>query len=394
MSATHPYNPGRSNYLLWICRLLVGLLFIFSGLIKANDPIGFAYKLQEYFEVFHMGFLNDYAVGIAILLCGIEIILGGWLLLGIYGRFVAWGLLLLILFFSFLTFYSAYFEVVKSCGCFGDAIPLSPWQSFAKDVVLFILILVIFLYRRQISPIITHNGAQVALSVLIVLFSFGIGVYTYSYLPVIDFLPYKEGNHLPSLMHVPEGAPADEYEIVYHIKHKQSQEEKDVTDKVYLDEKIWEDSDWEIVGDPESKLISEGYHAPIQDLRISDAGGEVEFTEELLANPYYNFIVVAYDLNDTNLDALGKINAIALNASDQYNTRTVLLTASAAAQVEAVDKGMKLFMEPFYADAVPLKSMVRSNPGVLLMKEGTVIKKWHFRTFPNFETLANEYLAH
>src|SRR5690606_21108767 len=130
----------RTNYLLGIARTFTGILFIFSGLIKANDPTGFGYKLEEYFHVFGTHFLNDYAVSLAVVICGLEILLGALLLLGFWGRKVAWGLLLLILFFTFLTFYSAFFEVVPSCGCFGDAIPLTPWQSFGKDLVLLALI--------------------------------------------------------------------------------------------------------------------------------------------------------------------------------------------------------------------------------------------------------------
>ena len=141
------------NGLIWFCRIAVGLLFIFSGLIKINDPLGFSYKLEEYFEVFHITFLNGFAVGIAIILCALEIILGFALLIGVRAKQVAWGLLLLIIFFSFLTFYSAYFKVVQTCGCFGDAIPLTPWQSFSKDLILLLLILVLFKNRTIINPL-------------------------------------------------------------------------------------------------------------------------------------------------------------------------------------------------------------------------------------------------
>src|ERR1700749_2178978 len=141
------------NGSLWFCRIGVGLLFIFSGLIKANDPLGFSYKLEEYFEVFHITFLNGLAVTIAILLCALEMILGFALLIGVRAKQVAWGLLLLIIFFAFLTFYSAYFKVVQTCGCFGDAIPLTPWQSFTKDLVLLLLILILFKNRDSIKPL-------------------------------------------------------------------------------------------------------------------------------------------------------------------------------------------------------------------------------------------------
>src|SRR6201985_148522 len=139
--------------LIWLCRILVGLLFIFSGLIKINDPLGFSYKLEEYFEVFHLTFLNGFALSLSIILCSLEIILGFALLIGARAVSVVWGLLLLIIFFAFLTFYSAYFKVVQTCGCFGDAILLTPWQSFSKDLVLLLLIIILFVNRKIISPL-------------------------------------------------------------------------------------------------------------------------------------------------------------------------------------------------------------------------------------------------
>src|SRR5690554_4329141 len=183
-----------------IVRILTGALFVFSGLIKANDPVGFGYKLQEYFLVFKMEFFHDYATEIAVIICSIEILLGGLLLLGFWRKQVVWGLLLMILFFTFLTFYSAFFEVVTSCGCFGDAIPLTPWQSFIKDLVLLLLIAILFYYKDQIKPIIEDFYTQSILTTCIVVISIGFGVYTYNFLPIIDFLPYKTGNNLPSLM--------------------------------------------------------------------------------------------------------------------------------------------------------------------------------------------------
>src|SRR6201991_4852094 len=146
---------NKTSPLLWAARILVGLLFIFSGLVKINDPLGFSYKLEEYFEVFHITFLNGFALSISIILCSLEIILGFALLIGVRAVSVAWGLLLLIIFFAFLTFYSAYFQVVQTCGCFGDAIPLTPWQSFSKDLVLLLLIVVLFINRENIRPLFT-----------------------------------------------------------------------------------------------------------------------------------------------------------------------------------------------------------------------------------------------
>ena len=133
------------NILTTISRILVGVLFIISGFIKANDPLGFSYKLNEYFTVFHIDWMSHVSLELAMFICVIEVALGFALLLGAKMRLVAWSLLLMIIFFSFLTFYSAYFDVVKDCGCFGDALHLTPWQSFTKDAVLLVLILIIFI---------------------------------------------------------------------------------------------------------------------------------------------------------------------------------------------------------------------------------------------------------
>jgi len=390
MQTTQTYT--RTNYLLIISRIVTGMLFIFSGFIKANDPTGFGYKLEEYFHVFGTHFLNDYAIALAVVICGLEILLGALLLLGFWGRTVAWGLLLLILFFTFLTFYSAFFEVVTSCGCFGDAIPLTPWQSFGKDLVLLLLILVIFVNRNQINPLISGWFTQSIITVMVVVVSLGIGIYTLNFLPFIDFLPYKKGNNLPRLMTLPAGEVGDQYEIIYTLKNKASGEEKKVSDKVYLAEELWKDENWEIIGDPKSKLVKKGYQIPISDLLISDANGD-DMTHELIENPYYNLIVVAWDLEKTNLEALRKINALVMNAAEAYNIRSVLLTASSTQEAEQISDELNLLAEIFYADAVPLKSMVRANPGILLMQNGTVIDKWHYNTLPGFDTLDKLYFS-
>ena len=378
------------NIGLQITRVIVGLLFIFSGLIKANDPMGFGYKLQEYFEVFHIAFLHDYATALAIFLCTLEIILGALLLLGLWSVRVAWGLLLIIIFFTFLTFYSAFFEVVTSCGCFGDAIPLSPWQSFSKDLVLLAMILLIFKKKDQIQPLIKKESVHKFVAVLVVVASLGFGLYTTNFLPILDFLPYKVGNNIPELMRVPPGAPQDEYEITYTLKNKQSSETQKMTDKEYLRTEIWKDKNWEIIGEPESKLIKKGFDLKIKDLKITDSQG-TDYNAELLENPFYNLVIVAYDLSKADQQAIGDLNALAINAAENFNIRTVFLTSNSVQDAELFSKKNKLVMELFFADAIPLKSMVRSNPGLILLRGGTVVNKWHYNNLPSYEALASEY---
>jgi uncharacterized membrane protein YphA (DoxX/SURF4 family) len=371
-------------------RILVGTLFIVSGLIKANDTVGFGYKLEEYFDVFHIPVLGTFATSIAMLLCTIEIVLGALLLFGFWSRKVTVALLGTIIFFTFLTFVSAVFKVVASCGCFGDAIPLTPWESFSKDLILLILIVFLYFKRDYIKPFTTSKQVQVRLTALIVVLSFLFSQYTYNALPIVDFLPYKVGANIPELMKIPKGAMPDEYQIFYHLKNKSTGETKELNDKEYLKTGIWKDNNWEIVGTPDRKLVKEGYNVKIKDLNINDASG-TDYTKELIENPYYNLVIVAYDLKHTDEKAIANLNGIALKAAEQYNIRTVLLTSNSAEDAQAFTEKNKLLIEVFYADAVPLKSMVRANPGILLLKNGIVVNKWHYHTMPSFEKLTKDY---
>jgi uncharacterized membrane protein YphA (DoxX/SURF4 family) len=373
-----------------VSRILVGALFIISGLIKANDTIGFGYKLEEYFDVFHIPVLGQFATAIAMLLCTIEVVLGALLLLGFWARKVTVALLATIIFFTFLTFVSAVFKVVTSCGCFGDAIPLTPWESFSKDLILLILIVYLYINRLSITPLVHKVRIQQFAAGLLIMLTLLFCLYTYNALPVVDFLPYKLGANIPALMKIPEGAKPDEYEMIYRLKNKATGETKEINDKEYLKSGIWKDNNWEITGTPDRKLVKKGYEVKIKDLNISDASG-TDYTKELIENPYYNLIVVVYDLNKTNEAAIAEINRTALKAAEQYNIRTVLLTSNSAQDAAAFVQRNKLLIEVFYADAVPLKSMVRANPGILLLKNGVVINKWHYHTMPVFEKLAEDY---
>jgi uncharacterized membrane protein YphA (DoxX/SURF4 family) len=382
-------NNNKALVWVWIARILVGLLFIFSGLIKANDPLGFSYKLEEYFEVFHITFLNTLALSMAIVLCALEMIFGFALLIGVRAKQVAWGLLLLIIFFSFLTFYSAFFKVVQTCGCFGDAIVLTPWQSFSKDLVLLLLILVLFKNRAIISPLFTPKTSD-RLLILSTIITLGIGIYTYNFLPVMDFLPYKIGANISDEMKTPPGAQPDEFEQTYHLKNKATGATKVMNDKDYVKSNIWKDNNWQVVGDPESRLIKKGFTPKIQDFSVQDAQHN-DYTNELLNNPYYSLIIVAWDINNTDTTAIDRLNALALNLTQNYNTRTILLTASPVREAATFVKKHHLVSEIFYADGVPLKSMVRANPGIVLLKNGTIINKWHYHNVPKYEDLVKQY---
>ncbi|MBD1394343.1 BT_3928 family protein [Mucilaginibacter glaciei] len=379
------------NALVWFCRIAVGLLFIFSGVIKANDPLGFSYKLEEYFEVFHLTSLNGFALSMAIILCALEMILGFALLIGARAISVVWGLLLLIVFFGFLTFYSAFFKVVQTCGCFGDAIPLTPWQSFGKDMILLALVLVLFVNKTSIRSIFHKKTGDQLLIAATVIFV-GFGLYTYNFLPVVDFLPYKVGANILQEMQTPQGAKPDEFEVTYNLVNKKTKETKQMSDKEYLKTAIWKDTNWEIKGTPESRLVKKGFEPKIRDLAIQDATGN-NYNQELLSSPFYSLWIVAYNLEETNTEALGRINALSANLIQNFNTRVVILTSNAPSNAEPFAKKQKLIGELFYADGVPLKTMVRANPGIMLIKNGTVVNKWHFHNMPKYEDLVKNYLS-
>lgn len=374
--------------IVWICRILVGLLFIFSGLIKLNDPSGFAIKLEEYFVVFGTEIFIPLTVALSIFICALEIVLGIALLIGAEAKKVTWGLLLLIVFFTFLTFYSAYFNKVTDCGCFGDAIKLTPWQSFSKDLILLVLILVLFLKKETIDPLLgqKQNWGIIGGSFLL---SAYMGLYCYQHLPVIDFLPYKVGNNIPEQMRIPPGAEPDVFQVMYTLKNVKTGEIKEVDDKVYISSGIWEDKNWEYISSSDPVLVKKGYTPKIKNLRITDEDGN-EFTEDIINNPNFSFLVVEGDLTETNKDVQKRINEIALGA-EEYNIRTIGITNASAYDAEVFRHDVNAYYEFYFLDATEIKSMVRSNPGLILLKNGVVINKWAYRDIPSYAELKAEY---
>lgn len=374
--------------LIWFCRIFVGLLFIFSGLIKVNDPTGFAIKLEEYFVVFGTEFFSPMAVGLSIFICAFEVLLGVALLFGAEIKKVAWGLLLLIVFFTFLTFYSAYFNKVTDCGCFGDAIKLTPWQSFSKDLILLVFILIIFLKKDTIEPLLS---AKVSWGLIIGTFvaSGYLGLHCYNHLPTIDFLPYKIGNSIPEQMKIPPGAEPDVFQVMYTLKNVRTGELKEIDDKQYISTGIWEDKNWEYISTSDPILVKKGYTPKIKNLRITDEDGN-DYTEDIIAGTNYTILVVEGNLAETDTSTQRAINQIALGA-EEYNIRTVGITSATALEAEKFKHEVNAYYEFYFLDATEIKSMIRSNPGMLLLKNGVVINKWHYNDIPTYAELKAAY---
>ncbi len=357
-----------------IARVLVGLLFIFSGFIKANDAVGFSYKLVEYFEVFGTHFFIPIALPLAIFICVFEIVLGVTLLIGARIKLTLWLLLLMIVFFTFLTFYSAYFQKVLSCGCFGDAIPLTPWQSFSKDLWLLFLIIILFIGKQHINPLFGTRFEN-ALLVIVVLATLAFPIYTYNYLPVIDFRPYAIGKNIPQQT---KGIP-DEVKFYYMLKDKKTGENKEF-DK-------WPEN-WDQLYDYVSnrtEVTKKGVDAKIKDFSVTGLDS-VNYTDEIIENPKTNFLLICYDLEKTNKSVFGKINDFS-NLCKNDSVKFVVLTSSSKETIEKFKKEVKTTIDFYNTDGTVLKTMIRSNPGLMMIKAGTVVNMWHYHSFPSYDDL-------
>lgn len=353
--------------LVGISRVLVGALFIISGLVKLNDPIGFAFKLQDYFapDVLDLGFLVPYSLLIAIFVVIFEVLVGVALLLGYLKKFTLWALMLMIVFFTFLTFYSAYFNKVTDCGCFGDAIPLTPWESFYKDIILLVLIIILFIGHKYIKPFFTEGTRS------IIIFATFVGCMAITYhvlqhLPIIDFRPYKIGANIKDGMTVPEGAPGPiyEYQWTFNIN---GEEKTIVTNGEYPQ------VDGELVN-TETKMIQEGYVPPIHDFTM-ERNGE-DFTDQFL-NEENLIVIVAYSLTNTEKDGYISVKEITDRAiKNGYNV--IGLSASSQEMTESLTDTYKLNFKFYFCDETTLKTIVRSNPGILELDKGTIKQKLHW----------------
>lgn len=362
------------KFLYQLARVFVGVLFIFSGYVKLVDPIGFSYKLEEYFgaDVLNLEFLIPFALALSVFVVIYELVLGVTLLLGYAPKFTVWSLLFMIVFFTFLTFYSAYFNKVTDCGCFGDAIPLDPWQSFYKDVVLSVLIVFLFVKRKYLKPVFTNSVAFgiVTVSFLISCYISYIGI---NHLPMADFRPYKIGASIPDNMNVPEGAPKAVYD--YNWKFNINGEEKVITTQG-----SYPDVDGELISF-ETELIDEGYIPPIHDFSL--VKGDEDFIEFFMAEEKL-LMIPAYDLALTEEQAWKDLQSIILDAeADNYSV--IIVTSSGDKDQKRINEIVQKELDYYNADETAIKTIVRSNPGILVLNQGVISQKLHWHDVGELE---------
>ena len=363
------------NAVLNISRVIVGILFIFSGLIKANDPSGLSYKMQEFFEVWGMHGFNDYTLAFSILMIAFEIIAGVAVLVGWKMRLFSWLLLLLTIFFTFLTGYALFSGKIKECGCFGDCIPLSAQQSFIKDIILLVLISLLFAKRGKLNSWVSP-GMAMGVLVAATLFSFAFQWYVLVHLPVVDCLPYRVGKNIQQQMKVPAGAIPDS-SVISFVYEKNGKQVEFTAENFPED---FDDSTYRFVTRYD-KLIRKGNaDIPIKDFVLITADG-IDSTQGVLARLGYQvfFFTRGIDklqpgwMNDFNtIYQLMQHKNIRLNFVTSYYDNVALWVKNA---------GITEKVSIFKSDAVAIKTAARADPTLYLINDGNIIGKWSYADF-------------
>jgi uncharacterized membrane protein YphA (DoxX/SURF4 family) len=354
-----------------ICRIVIGLVFIFSGAVKAIDPLGSAYKFHDYFQAFNLNFLDPLSLPLSVLMCTAEFISGFALLTGFRLKTGMLGILILLVIFTPLTFILALTNPVSDCGCFGDAIHLTNWQTFGKNIVLSALLLILYTGRNQIKSLFKETTEWIVIIAVIILFIL-FSLANLRYLPVIDFLPYKTGVRIADKMVIPEGVPVDEYSTTFIY-------EKDGVRKEFnLNNYPANDTTWKFI-DQKSVVVKKGYKPPIHDFMITNSGGE-DITQKILTHSGYSVLMVSKKLSETDKKSLSEGfklgNYCQSNGIDFY-----ILTSSGSDEMKSFGNGLTFCS----ADETTLKTMVRANPGFILLRDGVIIGKWSWANVPEPE---------
>ena len=372
--ATCNYNNKKALHITGsIARTLLALTFLFSGFVKAVDPLGTVYKIQDYL---HEGFGGVFqwaipAAGVAaVCLIALEWLLGIAMLLNVRTQWTSWITLLFYCIMTPLTLYIAIANPVSDCGCFGDALVITNWQTFWKNIILLLLSICLVICRKAIPELFSW-WMEIIITLAALGSVAGIMGYSYTHLPQIDFRPYKVGNHIPTLMEIPDDAEVDQYEIT--LIYAKDGKEQTFT----LENYPKGDPEWTFV-DQKSVLIKKGYVPPIHDFEIETLEGDY-ITQDILESEEPIALVVMYDLTKTDTTQLEKI----MHMIHEY-PRVYFLTASGEEEIFAFAEELGWDEETTYStfcftDPITLKTIVRANPGVIVVQNGTIIDKYNLK---------------
>ncbi len=357
-----------------LCRFVLAGTFVFSGFVKANDPLGFGYKLADYLQAFGWESLNheQLLLSAAIGISTAEFVIGIYLLVGINRRLASRTALLLMAIMTPLTGYIALYNPVADCGCFGDAIILTNWQTFYKNIILSIMAISIVWKSQHITRFITRRSEWMV-SLYSITYICCFALYCLGHLPVFDFRPYHIGSHIKEGMSIPEGEQAPVYETIFIM-------EKDGLKKEFTIEN-YPDSGWTFV-DRKTIVKEKGYVPPIHDFALVEQENGEDITEMVLDDKGYTFLLVVHQVEKADDSYIDLINEI-YEYSIQHGYSFYALTASGEEQIEAWKDNTGGEYPFCMVDDITLKTIVRANPGIVLLKDGTIANKWNACDLPD-----------
>ena len=367
-------NSRAWKWIVNICRFILGATFVFSGFVKAVDPLGTYYKIQDYLAAFGMQQLLPDIVPLlmSVLLAVLEFAVGMHLLLGIKRRFTTRLALLIMLVMTPLTLYLALTNPISDCGCFGDALVLTNWQTFGKNVVLLTCAIVLMITPWAMVRFLTKK-MEWTLSNYCIVFALALAGYCLATLPIIDFRPYKIGNNIREGMEIPEGAKPTIFDTRFIM-------EKDGVKQTFTVDN-YPDSTWTFVS-AETVVVEKGYEPPIHDFVMESLETGEDITDEVLDDPGYTFLLIAHrteEADEGNIDLINELYEYCLENGYKFYA----LSSSSAEAIELWRDRTGAEYPFCIMDDITLKTMVRSNPGLMLIKGGVILNKWPSSQLPD-----------
>jgi len=362
--------------LVGVIRIFVGIFFIISGMVKLVDPMGFSFKLQDYFaaEVLNLEFLIPFSLGLSVVILIFEVLLGVMLILGYAKKFTLFSLLIMMVFFTFLTLYSSVTGAVTDCGCFGSALAIDPFVSFLKDVVLLIMILILYFGRKHIQPFFSKMMRSILVFVCVI-GCMWLAYHVLMHLPIIDFRAYHVGANIQEGMTVPDDAPPPIIE--YHWEYEINGKKEVIVNTTGQDPKPEGGTRTGV----ETSFKREPYEPPIHDFSIER--DDEDHTERFLQEEHL-IVVIAYNLDNTELAGYPSVKA-KTNEALKNGYKVIGLSASSTAETEVLAKELGLNFKFYFCDMTALKTIVRSTPGILKLEKGTIVQKLHWNDIDQLE---------
>ncbi|NCU31607.1 MAG: hypothetical protein EOM23_01425 [Candidatus Moranbacteria bacterium] len=373
------YRKVFTPAMLRTSQIIIALLFLFSGFVKAVDPLGTAYRIEDYLGVY--GIAHDFwmAVALSFMLNAVELLLGGLFLFNIKPKISAWLIAFMMAVFTATTLYDALYDPVPDCGCFGDAVIMTNWQTFYKNLAINVFVLISVFGRSRLKSKM-KNITEWSLALGMKMLFIGYQYINYVNLPMIDFRAYKVGNRL-----TPENPlPVKNYLTYRNMQTGETQEF--LSPNYPFNDSEWL-ANWEFV----SHRVDDPNVIKGVDLAIIDFYGD-DLTKYVFQDTYFHFIVVAWDLSSTNRAAFQKINELYLRAENE-GMHFIVLTTTLQENIDQfiVDNEISYDLQFHYADGIELKTMIRSNPGLFLIHDGLILDKWHYNRLPEWDFLEQKY---